>query len=172
ETSSNRSLDSLICGAVVLMNHAELVCESKQTFRVAHKEITLGIKTAIELVDQALLLGFIEVDHYVAAENHVVALRQELGLEIVKVEVNELLHTLLQHVTVAELVEVAQAEAVVDRLHLQVGVRSFLGGAERGITDIRSQNLDLPRRWDQRLRCRHFEGQRVAKIVVSQCVRN
>jgi len=35
-----------------------------------------------ELFDEALLLGFVEIDHDVATENDVVAAREEFGLRL------------------------------------------------------------------------------------------
>ena len=69
------------------------------------KEISAGIQAVPELFDQALLFGFVEIDHHVAAENDVVAARQEFGLQIVEVELDEVLELRLDGVLVARLFE-------------------------------------------------------------------
>ena len=93
----------------------ELVGQAKQAFRMAHEQVALRIQAAVELFDQPLLLGFVEIHHDVAAEDHIVALRQVFGFQVVKVEVDQFLQRLLDRVAVAGLVEVAQAVAVVHR---------------------------------------------------------
>src|SRR5579862_2320268 len=75
--SSLRPLDSLVHGGVVLMNHVELGGEAEKTLGVADEKVAIGIQTAMELVDEALLLRLVEIDHHVAAEDDVVVLRQE-----------------------------------------------------------------------------------------------
>jgi hypothetical protein len=70
------------------MDHAEFLCQPKKALGMADKEIAGGIQAVPELLDQALLLGLIEVDHDVAAKNDVVAPGQEFGFEIVKVELH------------------------------------------------------------------------------------
>ena len=84
-------LVALVCGAVVLVDHAELVGEPEQALGMAHEQISVGIQAAVELLHQPFLLGFVEIDHHVAAEDDVVALRQEFGLQVMKVEVDEFL---------------------------------------------------------------------------------
>jgi len=81
----------LICGAIVFVNHAEFLGKPEETFRMADEEITGWIETVIKLFDEALLLGFVEIDHDVAAENDVVAAGEKFGFEIVEVELNEFL---------------------------------------------------------------------------------
>ena len=49
-------------------------------------------------------------------------------------------------------------------------VDAFLGGAKAGVADIRSDDLELPGRRNQRLGRRHFERQWIAQIVVGQRV--
>ena len=39
-------------------------------------------------IDQALLFRFIEVDHHIAAPDHVIALRQEFSLKIMEIEMD------------------------------------------------------------------------------------
>jgi hypothetical protein len=68
------------------MNHAEFISKAKQTFRMADEEISFGIQAMIKLFNEALLFGFIEIDHHVAAENYVVAAWQKFRLQIVEVE--------------------------------------------------------------------------------------
>ena len=81
----------MISGAVVLMHHAEFLRQSEKALCMADKKIPAGILAMPKLFDQALLLGFVEIDHDVAAKNNVVAARKEFGFEIVKVELDELL---------------------------------------------------------------------------------
>ena len=77
--------------ALFSMNHVELGCEPEEALRVADEEIALGIQAAMELVDEPLLLRLVEIDHHVAAENDVVALRQIFRFQIVKIELHEIL---------------------------------------------------------------------------------
>ena len=90
EAHSSTSI-SLVCRAVVQVDHAELIAQSEQAFGMADEEISIGIQAAIELFDEPLLLGLVEIDHHVAAEDEVVALGQELGLQVVEVELDHLL---------------------------------------------------------------------------------
>ncbi len=57
----------------------------------------------MEFVDQALLLRGVEIDHHIAAEDHVVSPRQKLGFQIVKVELHQISERRLHHVLVREL---------------------------------------------------------------------
>jgi hypothetical protein len=52
------------------------------------EEIAFRVKTAMEFIDQALLFGLIEIDHHVAAEDHVVVLRQEFRLQVVEIKLD------------------------------------------------------------------------------------
>ncbi len=73
------------------MDHAEFLTQAEQTFRVPNEEISGGIQAMPKLFNQALLFGFVEIDHHVAAENDVVAARQEFRFQVVKVELHEVL---------------------------------------------------------------------------------
>ena len=110
-----------VSGAVVLVHHAEFLREAEKAFGVPDEEIAIGIQAVPELFDETLLLGFVEIDHDVAAEDEVVALRQKFGLQIVKVELDQFLELRLDGVVVGRLVEIAQAVGVVDRLHVCLG---------------------------------------------------
>ena len=90
------------------MNHAELISEAKKTLRVSNEQISIWVQATPELLDKTLLFGFVEVDHDVAAEDDVISLRQELGLEIVEVEMNEFLDRFLDRVSVVHFVEVTK----------------------------------------------------------------
>ena len=166
--SSRRALDSLIHGRVVLVNHVEFGGKSEQTLGVAHEKIAFRIQAAMEFVDQALLLRLVEIDHDIAAENHVVALRQKFRFQIVKVELNQILQRGLDCIFVADLVEVAKPAGVVHCFHLRFGVDSLLRGEQRGIIDVGSQDFHFPRRRNQRLRRGHLERKRIAQVVVGE----
>src|SRR5262249_3504369 len=168
--SSPEHLDALISCAIVFVHHTELLREAEKAFGVANEEIAAGIQAVIKLVDEALLLGFIEIDHDVTTKNDVVAARQEFCFEIMEVELDEFFELRLNGVLVVGLFEVAEAAGVIDRLHLLFGVEAFLTGAQTRITDIRSENFELPGRRNQRFRGRHIKRQRIAEIVVSQSV--
>src|SRR4029077_13751055 len=71
EDDSRSGLVALISGAVVLMNHAEFLAQAEQAFRMPDKEVPAGIQAMPELFNQALLFGFVEIDHHVAAKNDV-----------------------------------------------------------------------------------------------------
>jgi len=70
-------LVALVSGAIVFMNHAEFLTQPEQTFGVPNKEVSSRIQAMPKLFNQALLFGFVEIDHHVAAEDNVVAARQE-----------------------------------------------------------------------------------------------
>ena len=72
------------------MHHAEFLRQAEQALRMAHKKIAAGIQAMPKLFDKALLFGFVKIDHDVATKNDVVAAREKFGLEIVKVELDEL----------------------------------------------------------------------------------
>jgi len=76
----------------------------------------------------------------------------------------------LYEVAVTSFFKIAEAAGVVHGLHLDFGVRAFLTGAEAGITDIGSKNLQLPGRRDERLGRRHVKGERIAQVVVGQSI--
>ena len=152
------------------MHHGKFLCQAEQALGVSDEQVAFGIEAAGEFVDQALLFGFIEIHHDVAAEDDIVALWQVFGLEVVKVEVDEFLDGLLDGIALAQLVEVAQAVVVVDRGHLRLGVDAFLTGAQHRVADVAGQDFELPRRRNQRLGQRHLEGQGIAHVVISQAV--
>ena len=85
---------------------------------MTHEQIAAGIQAAVKFFDQPFLLRLIEIHHHVAAEDHIVALRQIFGFQIVEVEVNHLFQSFLDRIPFADFVEVAQAVAVVHRRHL------------------------------------------------------
>ena len=60
-----------------------------------------------ELFNQALLFGFVEIDHDVAAKDDVVAAGQKLGLQVVKVELHEFAQLRLDLVLVSGFFEIA-----------------------------------------------------------------
>ena len=124
----------------------------------------------MELFDQSLLFGFVEIDHYVAAEDGVVVLRQVFGFQIVKIELHQAFQRRLDGVLVADFVEIAQAGGVVHILHLIFGVHALLGREQRGIADVRSDDFHLPGRRDQRLGRRHVERERIPQVVIGQRV--
>jgi hypothetical protein len=141
-------LKTLIGGAVVFAP-CEIFGSSRKTFGMADE--AAGIQAVVELVDEALLFGFIEIDHDVAAEDDVVAARQEFGLQVVKVELDKLFELGLDGVLVAGLFEVTQPAGVVNGLHLLIGIETFLSNAETGVADVRSENFEFPGRRNERL---------------------
>ncbi len=96
------------------MHHAEFGGKSEETFGVADKEVAAGIQAMPELFDEALLFGFVEIDHDVAAEDDVVAARQEFGFQVVEVELNEFLELGLDGVLIVGLLEIAKPGGVID----------------------------------------------------------
>ena len=52
------------------------------------------------------------------------------------------------------------------------GIDALLGGAQHGIVDVGGQDLHAPGRRNQRLGRGHVKGQRIAQIVVGECVAN
>jgi hypothetical protein len=86
--SSRRSLNFLVHGRAVLMNHVKFRSESEQAFRVTNEKIAFGIQATVEFVNQAFLFGLVEIDHHIAAKNHVVAQGQIFRFQIVEVELN------------------------------------------------------------------------------------
>src|SRR6478735_3787362 len=90
--ASLRDLDPPVSSAAVAIDHGELVGQSQQALCVPYQQVTAGSKAAIELFNQPSLLRLVEIHHHVAAENHVIALGQKFSLQIVKVEVDQLLH--------------------------------------------------------------------------------
>src|SRR5690242_20082219 len=152
------------------MHHAKLLGKSKKTFRMTDEEIAAGIQAVPELFDEALLLGGVEIDHDVAAKDDVVAAGKKFRFEIVKVKLNELFQRGLYGVLVAGFFKVTKAAGVVHRFHLLLSVNTFLADTETGVTNVRSDNFKLPRRRNQGLGRRHIEGQRIAQIVVGQCI--
>jgi hypothetical protein len=61
------------------MDHVKFRGKTEETLGVTDKKVAFLVKTTMELVDQALLLGLIEIDHHVAAEDHIVVLRLVFG---------------------------------------------------------------------------------------------
>src|SRR5437879_2944687 len=163
---------ALIGCAVVLMEHAEFLREPEETFRMADEEIARRIQAVPEFFNQTLLLGFVEIDHDVAAKDDVVAARQEFRFQVVKVELDEFLELRLDGVLGAGLFEITQPAGVVDRLHLLIGIKAFLSNAKTGVADVRSHDFDFPGRRDQRFRRRHFKRKRIAQVVVGQRITN
>src|SRR5262249_43300433 len=134
--TSHVHLNALVSSAAVAVHHLETVRKTEQTFRVTDEEVTAWIQTTIELLDQALLLRFVEIHHDVAAEDDVVSLRQVFGFEVVKVKVDEFFYSFLDDVAVSHLVEVSQARAVVHSCHLVFVVTGLLRSAQYGIADV------------------------------------
>src|ERR1700682_426483 len=166
EGDSRMGLVALVSGAVVFMDHAEFLSQPKQTFGVSHEEISGGIQAMPKLFDQALLFGFVEVDHHVAAENNVVAARQEFRFQVVKVKLHELLQLRLDGVLVAGLFEITKPAGVIHRFHLLLGIEAFLADAQAGIADVRGNDFHFPWRRNERLRWRHFERKRIPQGVI------
>src|ERR1700674_4871620 len=154
------------------MEHAELLRESEETFRVADEEIAGRIQAVPEFVNQTLLFGFVKIDHDVAAEDDVVAARQEFSFQIVKVELDELLELRLGGVLGAGLLEITQSAGVVDRLHLLIGINAFLSDAKTGVADVGSHDFDFPWRMNQRFRRGHFKWKGIPQVVVGERVAN
>src|ERR1700739_4892234 len=112
------------------MNHAEFLSKAEQTFGVTDEEISRRIQAVPKLFDQALLLSFVEINHHVAAENYVVASRQEFSLQVVKVELHELLELRSDGVLVPGFLEIAKPARVIHRFHLLLRVKAFLANAK------------------------------------------
>src|SRR6267378_4330366 len=163
-------LVALVSGAIVFMNHAEFLTQPEQTFGVPNKEVSSRIQAMPKLFNQALLFGFVEIDHHVAAEDNVVAARQEFRFQIVKVELHELLQLRLDLVLVTGFFEIAEPAGVIDRFHLLLGIQAFLAGAQAGIADVRGNDFDFPWWRNERLRRRHFERKRIPQVVISERV--
>src|SRR5205809_142479 len=89
--NSRIHLKTLVSRAVILVDHAVFVRKSEKTFRMSYEQISFRIQAAIEFVDQPFLFCFVEINHYVAAKDYVVALGQKLGLQIVEVKMDEIL---------------------------------------------------------------------------------
>src|SRR6266481_71367 len=125
-----------------------------------------------KLFDQAFLLGFVEINHDVAAQNNVVAARQEFRFQVVKVEGDELFQLRLDLVLVTCFFEVTEAAGVIDGFHLLLCVKTLLTHAKAGIADVRSNDFHFPGRRNEWLRRRHVEWERIAKVVVSERIAN
>src|SRR6266852_7273090 len=163
-------LVALVSGAVVFMNHAKLLSQTEQTFSVPNEEVSSGIQAMPKLFNQALLFGFVEIDHHVAAEDNVVAARQEFRFQIVKVELHEFLQLRLDLVLVTGFFEIAEPAGVIDRFHLLLGIEAFLADAQAGIAYVRGNDFHFPWRGNERLRRRHFERERIPQVVISECI--
>src|SRR5229473_2733614 len=133
-----------------------------------NKEISGGIQAVPKLFNQALLLGFVKINHHVAAEDNVVAARQELRFQIVKVELDELPQLRLDLVLIARFFEIAEPAGVIHGFHLLLGVDAFLANAKTGVADVRSNDFHFPGRRNERLRRGHFERERIPQVVVSE----
>src|SRR5690348_3121360 len=136
------------------------------------EEVAAGVHAVPELFNQALLLSFVEINHDVAAKDDVVATGQEFGLEVVKVELDQLFQLTLDGVLFAGLFKIAKAAGVVHRLHLLLGVETFLADAKTGVADVGSDDFNFPGRRNERFRRRHVERKRIAQVVVSERVAN
>src|SRR5215471_4168945 len=135
---------------------------------MTNEEIAAGIQAVVKLIYKALLFRFVEIDHYVAAKNNVVAARQKFRFQIVKVELNEFLELRLHGIFVVGFFEIAKSAGVVHGFHLLLRVKTFLTGAKTCVADVGSKNFEFPRRRNKRFRRRHVERKRIAQIVVSE----
>src|SRR5439155_6409973 len=126
------------------------------------------IQTVPKLFDQALLLGFVEINHDIAAEDDVVTARQELRFQVVKVELHEFLYLRLDLVFIASLFEIAKPTGVIHGLHLLLGVQAFLANSETGIADVRSNDFHLTWRRNEGLGRRHIEWERIPQVVIRE----
>src|SRR5260370_7179747 len=125
-----------------------------------------------KLFDQALLLGFVEINHDVAAKNNVVAARQKLGLQVMKVEGDELFQLRLDFVLIASYFEMAEPAGVIDGFHLLLCVKTLLTDAKASIADVRSNDFHFPGRRNEGLRRGHIEWKRIQQVVISECIAN
>ena len=66
-----------------------------------NKKISSRIQAVPKLFDQTLLFGFVEINHDIAAQDDVVTARQELGFQIVKIELHEFFELRLDLVLIA-----------------------------------------------------------------------
>jgi hypothetical protein len=71
------------------MNHAEFLRQAKQALCVTNKQKATWIEAMVKLIDQAFLFCFVEINHDVAAQDNVVAPRQEFGFQVVEVELDQ-----------------------------------------------------------------------------------
>src|SRR5256885_12456278 len=101
-----------------------------------NKEISGGIQAVPKLFNQALLLGFVEINHHVTAEDNVVAARQELGLQVVKVELHEFFQLWLDGILVCRFLEIPEPAPVIPRFHLLLGVKTFLTRTPAGLAYV------------------------------------
>src|SRR6266436_990633 len=125
-----------------------------------------------KLFDQALLLGFVEINHDVAAQNNVVAARQKLGLQVMKIEGDELFQLRLDFVLIASFFEIAEPAGVIDGFHLLLCVKTLLTDAKASIADVRSNDFHFPGRRNEGLRRGHIEWKRIPQVVISECIAN
>ena len=95
------------------MDHLEFVGQAEKAFRVADEQIAFGIQAAIQLFHQTLLFRFIEIDHHIAAEDHVITLGQEFSFQIMKVKVDQVFESPLDGVAFADFIELAQPVCVI-----------------------------------------------------------
>ena len=133
------------------MQHLEFVGQPQQAFRVPNEEIATGIQAAIKFFDQPLLFRFVEIHHHVAAEDDVVALGKVFRLQVMEIEVDHFLERLLDGIAIADLIEVAQAEAVIHGAHLMLVVGAFLPRAQHGVAYVAGQDFHAPGWRNQRL---------------------
>src|SRR5260370_33224819 len=149
------------------MNHAEFLGQAEQTFRMSNKQVSGGIQAVPKLFNQALLFGIVEINHDVAAEDNVVAARQELRFQVVKVELHECLQLRLDGVLVTRFFEITEPAAVLNGFHLLLGVKAFLAEAKAGIADVRAHDFHFPWRRNEWLRRGPFERKRIRQVVIS-----
>src|SRR5205814_8118285 len=112
-----------------------------------NKEISGGIQAVPKLFNQALLLGFVEINHHVTAEDYVAAARQELGLQVVKVELHEFFQLWLDSILVGRFLEIPEPARVIHRFHLLLGLRTFVTRASDGLADVGSTAVYSRWRW-------------------------
>src|SRR3989442_15922637 len=108
------------------MNHAELLCQPKQTFRVPNEKISGRIQAVPKLFNQTLLLGLVKINHHVAAEDNVVAARQEFRFQVVKVEGDERFQLWFDLLLIASFFEITDEACAIHRFPLLIGVCSLL----------------------------------------------
>src|SRR5207247_10601289 len=133
-----------------------------------NKKISSRIQAVPKLFDQTLLFVFVEINHDIAAQDDVVTARQELGFQIVKIELHEFFELRLDLVLIAGFFKIAEPAGVIHGLHLLLGVETFLPNAKTGIAAVRSDDFHLPWPRHERLRRWHIEGKRIPQVVVGE----
>ncbi len=127
-----------------MVDHGEFVCQTQQAFGMTHEQVAAGVEAAREFFHQALLLGFIEIHHDVAAEDDIVTLRQVFRFQIVEIEVDEFLERFLDGISLPDFVEIAEAIVVVHRVHVVFGVDAFLARAQDLVIDVAGEDFHFP----------------------------